>query len=245
MSSIPVSLQLWSVHDDTRRDFSATVAEVARIGYAGVELAGYGDLDAAGAKAALDAAGLRVSGMHVGLSRLRSDLDGVIEEALLLGTRDVICPHWSEAQFTSAAACEHIGEQLAAIGARLRAFGLRFGFHNHAIECRRFDGRPALDWMLGAAAPRDLFMEPDVYWLTVGGLCPGEFLRAHGARIPLVHLKDETELGSGPVNFAPIFSVIDQLGSIEWLVVEQESYNHAPLTSVRLCHETLKSWGRC
>lgn len=244
MKRIPVSLQLWSVNSDTKRDFAATVAEVARIGYAGVELAGYGNLDASCAKAAIDAAGLKVSGMHVGIQRLRSDLHGVIEEALLLGTRHVICPHWPESHFVSAAACEDIGLQLAAIGARLRAFGIRFGFHNHATETKVFDGRTALDWMLGAAAPRDLAMEPDVYWLTVGGLKPAEFLRAHGARVPLVHIKDETELGSGPVDFAPVFAAIDEIGSVEWLVVEQESYNHAPLVSVRLCLEKLKSWGR-
>lgn len=244
MPTPPVALQLWSVNQDTARDFAATVAEVARIGYAGVELAGYGNLNAVGARTALDAAGLKVSGMHVGLSRLRADLGGVIDDALLFGTRDVICPHWSEAQFTSAAACERIGEELAAIGAALRPFGLRFSFHNHAIECRSFDGRTGLDWMLAAAAPRDLAMEPDVYWLTVGGVSPEQFIRKHGGRIPLVHLKDETELGSGPVDFSPVFIAIDQIGSVEWLVVEQESYNHAPLMSVRLCLERLRAWGR-
>ncbi len=51
MKKTPVALQLWSVREDAKRDFAATVAEVARIGYAGVELAGYGNLDAQGAKA--------------------------------------------------------------------------------------------------------------------------------------------------------------------------------------------------
>lgn len=244
MKKIPISLQLWSVHSDTQRDFTATVAEVARIGYAGVELAGYGNLDATGAKAAIDAAGLKVSGMHVGFQRLRDDLAGVINDALLFGTRHVVCPHWPETQFVSAAACEKIGEQLAEWGATLRAFGLQLSFHNHAIETTPFDGRTALDWMLGAAAPRDLAVEPDVYWLKVGGLKPEKFLRDHGARVRLVHIKDETELGSGPVDFAPVFAAIDEIGSVEWLVVEQESYNHAPLVSVRLCLEKLKSWGR-
>jgi len=49
VKNIPISLQLWSVHEETSRDFAATVAEVARIGYTGVELAGTGNLDAANA----------------------------------------------------------------------------------------------------------------------------------------------------------------------------------------------------
>ncbi len=49
MSKIPVSIQLWSLRDLTKTDFAATMAEVAKIGYTGVETAGYGNLDAAGA----------------------------------------------------------------------------------------------------------------------------------------------------------------------------------------------------
>ena len=65
MKKIPLSLQLYSVRGDTGTDFAGTVAAVAKMGYTGVELAGYGNLDAKGAKAALDAAGLKVSGMHM------------------------------------------------------------------------------------------------------------------------------------------------------------------------------------
>ncbi|MEO7413277.1 MAG: sugar phosphate isomerase/epimerase [Opitutaceae bacterium] len=244
MKKLPVALQLWSVRDEMRRDFASTVAAVGKIGYHGVELAGYGNLDVKGAKAALDAANLKVAGMHVGFPALRADLNIVINDALLLGSRHVTCPSWPAVQFLSAAACERIGEQLAEIGKTLRAVGLTFSFHNHAAELKVVEGRTVFDWMLGAAAPRDLKAEPDVYWLQIGGCPPVKFLRDHGARCPLVHLKDEKELGLGPVNFAEVFSVIDEVGAAEWLIVEQESYNHPPLESVRLCFEQLKSWGR-
>lgn len=244
MKKIPIALQLWSVRDDMRRDFATTVDAVGKIGYHGVELAGYGNLDVKGAKAALDAAGLKVAGMHVGFPALRSDLNTVINDALLLGSRHVTCPSWPAVQFVSAAACERIGEQLADIGRTLRSVGLTFSFHNHAAELKILDGRSVLEWMLGAAAPRDLKSEPDVYWLQIGGCAPAKFLRDHGARCPLIHLKDEKELGLGPVNFADVFSAIDDIGAAEWLVVEQETYNHVPLESVRLCYEQLKTWGR-
>ena len=45
MKKIPVALQLWSVRDEMRRDFAATVGAVGEMGYHGVELAGYGNLD--------------------------------------------------------------------------------------------------------------------------------------------------------------------------------------------------------
>ena len=244
MKKIPIALQLWSVRDEMRRDFAATVGAVSQIGYAGVELAGYGNLDVKGVKAALEAAQLKVAGMHVGAAALRSDLNTVINDALLLGARHVTCPSWPAVQYVSAAACERIGEQLGEIGRTLRSVGLTFSFHNHAAELKIIEGRPVFDWMLGAAAPRDLKAEPDVYWLHVGGCAPEKFLRDHGARCPLVHLKDEKELGLGPVNFEKVFSAIDEVGAAEWLIVEQETYNHVPLESVRLCFEQLKQWGR-
>jgi len=244
MKKIPIALQLWSINAAQQRDFAAATAAVAAIGYAGVELAGYGNLDAKGAKAALDAAGLRIAGMHVGLDRLTGQLDAVIDEALLLGARDLTCPWWSPGQLATPAACEKAGERLGAIGAVLRACGLRFSFHHHSHELRLVEGRTALEWMLDAAAPRDLSAEVDVHWAHEGGQAPDQLLRRLGARVPLIHLKDAKELGTGPVDFARVFAAADAIGSAEWFIVEQEDYNHEPLHSVRLCFEQVKRWGR-
>jgi len=244
MPNLPVALQLWSVREDIKRDFAATVAEVSRIGYAGVELAGYGNLDAKGAKTALDAANLKVSGMHVGIALLRSDPDKVIGEALSLGTRHVIVPFWNPELFVSVAAVENIAEELNMFGAKLRACGLQLSYHNHAGEFRLLDGRTVFSLLLGASEPRNLTAEVDVYWVKVAGHSPEKFIRDHGARVKLVHLKDETELGGGPVNFPPIFELVEAIAAAEWYVVEQEKYNHEPLASVRLCYEQLKKWGK-
>lgn len=244
MSLIPVALQLWSVRDEMKRDFGATIAEVARIGYAGVELAGYGNLDAKGAKAAVDSAGLKVAGMHVGIASLRADPEKVIGEALSFGTRHVIVPFWPPEQFVSVSAVEKIGEELNAIGSKLRASGLQLSFHNHAGEFRLLEGRPVFEWLLGAAEPRHLNAEVDVYWVHVAGYSPAKFLRDQGARAKLIHLKDETELGGGPVDFAAIFATVEAIGAAEWYVVEQEKYNFAPLESVRRCFDQIKKWGK-
>lgn len=244
MPTLPVSLQLWSVREDMKRDFAATVAEVARIGYTGVELAGYGNLEAKTAKAALDAAKLKVSGMHVGIALLRSDPDKVIAEALMFDTRHVIVPFWNPDLFVSVAAVEKIAEELNHFGSKLRASGLQLSYHNHAGEFRLLEGRTVFSWLLGASEPRNLAAEVDVYWVQHGGHSPEKFIRDHGARVKLVHLKDETELGAGPVNFSPIFEIVETIGAAEWYIVEQEKYNHPPLTSVRHCYEQLKKWGK-
>ncbi len=244
MNPIPVSLQLWSVRDDMRRDFAGTVAEIGRIGYSAVELAGFGNLDAAGARAALANANLVVSGMHVGIAALRADLAQTIADAQLLRTRHLIVPHWPPAEFSSVAAVEKIAAELDTFGARIRAAGLQLSFHNHAGEFQLLEGRPVFDWLLAASQPRNLAAEVDVYWVHAAGYSPEKFLRDQGARVKLVHLKDETELGGGPVDFSRVFAAVESIGAAEWYVVEQEKYNHAPLESVRLCLEQLKRWSK-
>jgi sugar phosphate isomerase/epimerase len=240
----PVALQLWSVRTEAGVDFARTVAQVSALGYRGVELAGYGNLDVHGAKRAILDAGLVVAGMHLTYAKLASDLNQAIEDALLLGTKDVTCAIWPSSHYISASACERIGERLAELGSSFRAAGLRFSFHNHAPELKIIAGRTVLDWMFGASAPRDLAIEADVFWLHVGGCAPERFLRAYGSRCPLIHLRDEAELGRGPVNFQEVFAAIDDVAAAEWLIVEQDQFNHEPLESVRLCLEQLKAWGR-
>jgi sugar phosphate isomerase/epimerase len=227
------------------KNFAATAAAIAQMGYAGVELAGYGNLDAPGAAAALKTAGLRAAGMHVGIDRLRAGLPQLIAEAQLLGTRNIVCPSWPAGQFTTAAACEHIGEELNAIGATLRAAGLRLSFHNHAAEfAPPVEKRAVFDWMLDASEPRNLGVELDVYWAQVAGKNPAAFMREQGRRVTLLHLKDEKELGLGPVDFENVFRAVDAASALEWLIVEQEHYTTTPLEGVKACIDQLRRWGR-
>lgn len=241
---IPISIQLWSLRDPINADFAGTLKQIAALGYAGVETAGFGNLGAEDAAAAVKDAGLRCSGMHVGLDRLRSDLHQVVLEARLMETRDVICPWVHPSLLSDRASCERFGSELDVIGEALRCYGLRFHFHNHGAELALVDGRPALDWILDAAAPRNLGCQVDVYWVHVGGKCPAAFLREQGRRVRLIHLKDEWEIGSGPVDFQAVFEAVDAIGAAEWFVVECEKHRKDPLDSARGSLDQLRAWGR-
>ena len=98
--------------------------------------------------------------------------------------------------------------------------------------------------MLDAAAPRDLGCQADVYWVQVGGKDPAEFIREQGRRIRTVHLKDQAEIGGGPVDFSKVFDALDGIGAVEWNIVEVEEYNYEPMESVRRSFEQLRTWGR-
>ncbi|HEX2101756.1 MAG TPA: sugar phosphate isomerase/epimerase [Candidatus Synoicihabitans sp.] len=244
MRSPRISLQLWSLREQTKTDFAGTMAAVAKIGFAGVETAGFGNLDAPAAAAAIRDAGLVVSGMHVGIGPMRTEFNRVVDEALECGTRHLIIPWWSPKHLQTGAAATEIGAELNTLGARLRAYGLHLHYHNHAAELAVVDGRRVFDWLLDAAEPRNLGCEADVYWVHVGGKAPSEFIREQGRRIRLLHLKDETELGTGPVDFEAVFGAIESIGAAEWYVIEVEKYNFSPLESVRRSFEQLKTWGK-
>jgi len=243
MSSIPLALQMWSVRDDFNKDFSATVEKVAAIGYPAVELAGYGNLSARDAAAAVREAGLRVTGMHVGLARLQAGLDEVLAEAALFDSPFVTCPSFGKNKLQTAKDCAALGETLNSIGAAVRQTGRRFAYHNHDDEFKMVEGRLVMDWMLDAAEPRNLEMELDVYWSTVAGVDTPAWLRRAGRRTTQIHLKDAKELGaSGIVDFPAILQAATSIGAVEIFIIEQEEYSHEPLESVRICLETFRAW---
>jgi len=244
MFKIPVSVQLWSVREHIAKDFAGTVAKLAGFGFQGVETAGYGNLDAAGAAAALKATGLQCSGMHVGIDALRGNLTNLAVDAHRLGSRHIICPWMPKELFANAGSAAEFGRELGAIGARLRGYGLHLHYHNHDGELATDLGQSAFEHLLDAAPPAHLGAEVDVYWVKFAGHDPAHFLRRLGTRCRLVHLKDSHELGTGPVDFPALFAAIDSVGAAEWQIIEVEHYNHDPLESVRLSLEQLKKWGR-
>lgn len=247
----PVSLQLWSVRDAIDLDFAATVKKVAAMGYEGVELAGYGKLDAAAAQKAVKEAGLRTSGMHVGLGALQKELPRVIAEAKGFGASHVTCPGWPGDKLKTRAECEFAGEELSRIGGLLRAEGIKLSYHNHSHEFVKVEGKFALDWMMGASEPRNLSDQLDLYWAYFADVDPAAYIRQLGSRLCLVHLKDgmgkggkQTELGQGKVDYKAIFQALDGVESLDWLIVEQEEYNFDPMVSVEKDWKQLQAWGR-
>ena len=63
-----------SLKESAKSDFVGTVRKVAQIGYNGIELAGYRNMEAEEMKRLLDDTGLKVSGAHIGLDELRDNL---------------------------------------------------------------------------------------------------------------------------------------------------------------------------
>lgn len=244
---VPVALQLYTLRELTQRDFVGTLREVARLGFAGVEFAGYGGLTAEELKSLLDELGLQAAGSHVGLDALENELEAVIAYNKTIGNRNIVCPWLSEERRVN---YRQVAQSLNSIGRTLREHGLQLLYHNHDFEFDRFEGRTGLEILFSESDPDLVQAELDVYWVQRGGDQPAAWLNQLGKRCPLVHLKDMTPapdhrfapVGTGMIDFEAIFAA--SANTAQWYIVEQDdTYGLNPLEAVKISIENLRSAG--
>ena len=250
MANIPVALQMYTVRDESAKDFVGTLRKVAEIGYAGVELAGTGGLSAKELKEVLDDLGLQRAGNHTGMDALRGDLQAAIEFNLEFGNPYVVLPslpgEWREDGEGFRSACGPLNE----VGAACKKNGLTFCYHNHSFEFQKFDGKYGLDILYEGTDPELVKGEVDTYWVQHGGEDPAAYIRKYAGRCPLIHLKDMedapdrafTEVGNGILDFEAIFAA-SEAGGAEWYIVEQDTCKRPSLESARISFENLKKMG--
>jgi len=250
MARIPVALQLYTVRDETAKDFLGTLEKVAQIGYEGVEFAGTGGLSPSELKKALNDPGLKPAGSHVGIDQLKGNLDAVIEYNLEIGNKYVVCPYMPEEMRGSASQWREAAETLSEIGAKCREKGLILCYHNHAFEFQKFDGKYGFDILYESSDPECLKAEIDTFWVKFGGGDPAEYIRKLAGRCPLIHLKDMgedgktfMEVGEGIMDFQAIFDASEK-GGVEWYIVEQDVCQRPSLESARISFENLRRWGK-
>lgn len=245
---IPVAVQLYTLYEETKKDFIGTLRKVAEIGYDGVEFADYGGLSAMELKAALGEFGLKPAGSHVALATLENELDEVIAYNLTIGNRNIVCPWLPEERRNN---YDRLAEKLNGIGRKLREHGLQLLYHNHDFEFARFDGRYALDILYGETEPDLVQAELDVYWAQKGEGDPVTRLRQLGSRCPLVHLKDMeagpeqrfAPVGTGIIDFRAIFAAT--AATARWYIVEQDqTYGQSPFAAIRTSLENIRALGR-
>ncbi|WP_090984689.1 sugar phosphate isomerase/epimerase [Paenibacillus sp. CF384] len=244
-SQVKIGLQLFTLRDDTAKDFRGTLRQVAAMGYEGVEFAGYGDIPAEEMRDLLQELGLEAFGSHVGLQQLEENLDEQIQYLKTVGARYVICPWLSPEQLAGGEAFwRELIAKFATFGARLRDEGLQFCYHNHDFEfAAQIDGEYIFDAMYTKVDADLLKVEMDIGWVQYSNQDPLAYIAKYAGRLPLLHLKDfrkETsvnhidtvELGNGDLALNDIIDAANKAG-VEWLVVEQDSCANPPLESVQ------------
>ena len=185
----PISVQLYSLREQVAADFPAVLARLGAKGYAGVELAGFGDLTAAQLADALSRAGLVCSSAHVGYAR-PDEFAAALDEHRALGCDTAVVPAMRADGFEGLDAVHKTADRINRLVDVARERGMTLGYHNHWWELTRMpDDRPALLHLFEQLAP-GVVAEVDVYWAQVGGSDPAELLAALGSRAAFLHVKD-------------------------------------------------------
>jgi sugar phosphate isomerase/epimerase len=246
---IPIGLQLYSVRQDCEKDLPGVLRAVAKMGYQGVEFAGYYGRNAKELRSLLDQNGLKCCGTHTGLNTLTGDaLEGTIEFNKTLGNKFLIVPSLPGNRTSSVRALKETAKLLSELAEKAKPRQMRVGYHAHGGDFRRFDGETAWDIIFSNASP-DVVMQLDLGNCISGGGDPIAILKKFPHRSATIHLKEHggrrgAVIGQGNVDWKEIFRLCETTGGTEWYIVEQESYAASPLESVRLCIENLRKMGK-
>ncbi|MFO7958940.1 MAG: sugar phosphate isomerase/epimerase [Candidatus Brocadiia bacterium] len=249
------------IGDELKKDPWGTLEQVAEIGYDGIEgaagIAGRVGLSVPEMKERLDELGLEA--VAQGGVRLESD-DEQIKQAIS-NARDIGCKYvvqyWGpvesrEQLLEEAEFFDRVGEMCAEAG-------LKFCYHNHNHEFATFDGEYAMDILLANTNPDNVMAELDIAWVTYGGADPGQMIRKHAGRCPILHVKDVlevpgggvasndgrqetkfTEVGTGVVDLEGAVEAARESG-VEWLSIEQDRMrNLSPMDSIRVSYNNLR-----
>ncbi len=245
--SIPISVQLYTLREETEKDFLGTLEKVAQIGYKGVEFAGYGDIKSSKMKDKLDKFGLKASGSHVSMDILKNSLEESIEYNLEVGNKYIICPF---AKGETRQDYLDLALFLNKTGEKCKKNGIDFGYHNHNHEFNTFDDKYALDIIFENTDSDFVKMELDTYWVQFAGIDPIVYMKKYSGRCPLVHQKDMekgegrgfTEVGEGIMDIKGIYNAALEVGA-EWFIVEQDKCIRPSLESIKISFENLKKMG--
>ncbi|MCY9579611.1 sugar phosphate isomerase/epimerase family protein [Paenibacillus alvei] len=251
MDPLKIGVQLYTLRGDMDRDFIGTLEQVATMGYEGVEFAGYGGLTPEQLASELKRLNLRAAGSHVSIEQLTDHLDEQIEMNLAIGNRNIICPGIPKLHEADEDILNESVSKLEAVAERLAVHGMKLGYHNHGYEFEaKIGDKTVFDLLFGKLPVDKLFTELDVCWVKHGGYNPLEIINQYSGRVPFIHYKDlkyddngnpmTMELGQGELNLVAVAQAARAAGT-EWLIVEQDDCQRAPLDSVRGSREWIKN----
>ena len=250
MPTIPIALQLYSVRHDCEKDLPGSLEAVARMGYDGVEFAGYYGRSAGELRKLLDDLGLRVAGTHTRLGTLLGDaLAETVAFNRELGNRFLIVSSLAEERRSSREAWLDTARIFDRIAEELAPEGMLTGYHNHTIEFAEMGGEVPWDTFVGNTR-QDVVMQLDLGHVLHAGADPVAVLERYPGRAVTVHLKDYSRtndtalIGEGDMRWDDVFRLCESVGGTQWYIVEQESYAYPPLECVERCLRTLRDWGK-
>ena len=242
----PVGLQLYTLRDMAESDLPKTLQHIRAAGYDEVEL--YWSVykhPAAELKRMISDHGLRAPSGHFDYEGIETKLDYAKE----LGVENVICPMLPKSQWTSAEGFRTAAKKFNQWGAEVQKRGMKFGFHNHNYEFKKFGDKTGLEILMAETDPKLVQLEMDCYWVTQAGGDPVALMDRYRDRVRMLHIKDRkagfptsqdlgeaaehfAEVGTGTIHWEPIIAKAKSIG-VKHFFVEQDTIVGDPIQSVK------------
>ncbi|HWI56856.1 MAG TPA: sugar phosphate isomerase/epimerase, partial [Bacillota bacterium] len=186
---IPISVQLYSVRGECAKDFDAALAEVAKMGFAGVEFAGYHKYDgkAKELRQKLDELNLKAAATHIGTGSFRGDaLKRTIEFHQIIGCKFLMVP--GDKDFTDPEKSKALAETFNKTAQVLKPLGMYCGYHNHTHEFTK-DGDKTFWELFADRTNKDVVLQQDCGWTAAAGYNPVELIKRYAGRTKVTHFK--------------------------------------------------------
>lgn len=226
-------IQVYGVRDfmTTEEDVRETFSKLRTMGYTQIQTAGcmipykkYGEL--------AKEAGLEIVGTHDDFNMMLNDFERSLENHRLLGTTNMGI---GGKAYTSLEDVERFIEDANTVAQRAAANGMKFTYHNHSGEFRKWEnGKTTMEMLIDGFDKENVSFVLDTYWVQNAGGDVREYIEMLEGRIDILHLKDMmvsvtdsgvvraiTEIGNGNMNWKGILDSAKKTG-VKYYIVEQD-----------------------
>jgi sugar phosphate isomerase/epimerase len=241
LAGAPLGIQLYTVGKELESDVRGTLNQIAAIGYAEVETAGFAGLTARQFRDELTRAGLHCHSAHMQWNL--QELGPIFDEAHALGVTFVVSsalfpPGTSDGSTVDG--YKKLAEKLNGIAQKAQNAGLKYAYHNHNFEFKDLGGGiVGYDILLSETDPSLVAFELDCGWMIAAGFQPIQYFKKYPRRYKMLHIKDfvagskistsltpdlrpqGTELGRGHIDYKPILNAAAGT-AVKYCYVEQE-----------------------
>ena len=244
---IPIGLELYSVRMELPKDFTGVIEAIGKMGYEGVEFAGYHlwDKKPAELRKLLDDNGLKCCGTHTPLVTLEGDnLKKTADLHHTLGNKFLICPSLGA---KDAAGWKFLAGKFNDIAARAKELGMLVGYHSHAGDYKKFDGKTSWEIFFDNT-DADVVHQLDTGNTLDGGADPLTLIKKYPGRTKTTHIKEHggaagAPVGEGTIDWKPLLEAFETVGGTEWYIIEHET-GKVPLQSVKASLENFRKIAR-
>jgi len=255
----PLGVELYTVRNVIDGDTEGVLRRISEIGYTEAEpsRAALDKLAPLLAKYNLKPVSCHMEQELVVGGDAKVTLAQAIDSAKAAGVEMMIFPYLAPAKRGGVDAMRKFADQMNETGAKVTAAGMKFGYHNHAFEFGGKPGERPIDVFVERFDPKLVGFQLDVFWVSVAGNDPVEWIGRLKQRVISVHLKDKAlglpvmfaenvakqtfkEVGNGSLNFPAIIRAAKSIG-VKHFFVEQDQTPGDPVASLAQSYQFLRS----